>query len=99
MSKALLQLAAAIMVISPIAASAQSPIYNFVTIAGTTSSANVEGTNCAIRFNNPSGITLDSGGDLYVMDSSNFTIRRLTPVGTNWVSSTHRRIRWRCRQC
>ena len=37
---------------------------------------------------NPSGIALDSRGAIYVSDYGNGTIRKLEPVGTNWVSTT-----------
>jgi hypothetical protein len=59
------------------------------TIAGTAGDANSnDGTNQAALFAQPSGIAVDQGGNVYVADSGNFTIRKLTPVGTNWVVST-----------
>ena len=54
--------------------------------AGTTGSA--DGTNSAARFNSPSGITVDAGGNLFVSDAYNQTIRKLTPVGTDWATTT-----------
>jgi sugar lactone lactonase YvrE len=45
-------------------------------------------TNNNARFNSPNGIAVDSGGSLYVADTVNHTIRKLTPTGTNWVAST-----------
>jgi hypothetical protein len=47
-----------------------------------------DGTGSAARFNNPTGIAADGGGNLYVADEGNDTIRRLTPAGTNWVVFT-----------
>lgn len=47
-----------------------------------------DGTNSAARFNRPSAVALDSAGNLYVMDSVNNEIRKVTPVGTNWVVTT-----------
>jgi len=47
-----------------------------------------DGTNSAALFNYPQGITADHATNLYVADTYNNTIRRLTPSGTNWVSST-----------
>jgi secreted PhoX family phosphatase len=47
-----------------------------------------DGTNSAARFNKPSGVTVDNAGVLYVADLENDTIRRLRPVGTNWVVTT-----------
>ncbi|HEY3760175.1 MAG TPA: C10 family peptidase [Verrucomicrobiae bacterium] len=59
------------------------------TIAG---SANVtgstDGTGSAALFNGPTGIAIDQSGDLYVVDSGNATIRRLTVNDTNWTSFT-----------
>ena len=55
-------------------------------LAGNIGSA--DGTNSDARFYYPSDIALDSGGSLYVADAYNSTIRRITPVGTNWVTST-----------
>lgn len=47
-----------------------------------------DGTNATIQFNFPYGIAVDSGGNLYIADSENNTIRKLVALGTNWVSST-----------
>ena len=59
------------------------------TIAGLAGIAGSEdGTNSAARFGIPFGIALDVAGEVYLADSDNHTIRRLTPTGTNWVTST-----------
>ncbi len=39
-------------------------------------------------LNNPTEVAVDSAGCLYVSEYSNNTIRELTPVGTNWVTTT-----------
>ena len=54
--------------------------------AGSYGSAN--GTNSTARFNGPSSIAVDAGGNLYVADTYDHTIRKLAPAGTNWVVST-----------
>jgi len=65
-------------------------IYSFTTIAGGGNShpGSADGTNTAALFNGPNGIAIDARGNLYIGDTNNNTIRMLTPVGTNWVSST-----------
>ncbi|WP_414664228.1 immunoglobulin domain-containing protein [Horticoccus sp. 23ND18S-11] len=40
-----------------------------------------DGAGNAARFNFPVGVAVDSGGNVYVSDSKNFTIRKITPAG------------------
>lgn len=47
-----------------------------------------DGTNSTARFNSPVGITVGPQGRVFVTDCYNYTIRMLTPVGTNWVTTT-----------
>ena len=54
--------------------------------AGTPGSA--DGTNSAARFFNPDGVAVDGAGNLYVADDGSDTIRKVSPVGTNWVVTT-----------
>jgi len=42
---------------------------------------NVDGTGSAARFNSPFGVAADSAGNVYVADTFNHTIRRITPTG------------------
>lgn len=52
------------------------------TIAGLTESpGSSDGTGEAARFNEPKGITISSDGNLYVADTENHAIRRVTPDG------------------
>lgn len=39
------------------------------------------GTGSAARFSNPQGVTLDRDGNLYVADSGNNNVRKITPAG------------------
>ncbi len=64
-------------------------------IAGSPSaSGTADGTNQAVRFMGLQAITADPAGSLYVADANQTglapasTIRRLTPVGANWVVTT-----------
>lgn len=45
-------------------------------IGGTT-----DGTNAVAQFNQPSGVARDGSGNLYVADTANHVIRRITPAG------------------
>ncbi len=45
------------------------------------SSGSSDGTGSAARFYNPSGVAVDSGGNVYVADKNNCTIRKVTPAG------------------
>ena len=47
-----------------------------------------DGTNGDALFSRPYGIGADIGGNLYVTDSGNGTLRKLSPAGTNWVVTT-----------
>ena len=44
-------------------------------------SGSQDGTGGGASFNNPTGITVDSAGNLYVADTGNSTIRAITPAG------------------
>ena len=59
------------------------------TIAGLPyNTGSADGIGSTSRFNNPTGVAVDSGGNVYVADEGNNTIRRLAPAGTNWVVFT-----------
>jgi PKD repeat protein len=60
------------------------------TIAGTPNpfATDADGTNGAAAFESPVGIAVDTNGNLYVGENYGSTIRKITPVGTNWVVTT-----------
>jgi hypothetical protein len=59
------------------------------TLAGSPGvSGSSNGVNSGVLFNLPGGVAVDSAGVLYVADTRNSTIRKVTPVGTNWVGTT-----------
>ncbi|MCX6942928.1 MAG: Ig-like domain-containing protein, partial [Verrucomicrobia bacterium] len=51
------------------------------TLAGSGTSGNVNGTGAAARFASLNGVAVDTAGNLYVSDSTNGNIRKITPAG------------------
>jgi glucose/arabinose dehydrogenase len=52
------------------------------TLAGAAGSyGSADGTGADARFSGPVGVAVDGDGNLYVTDSSNHTIRKITPAG------------------
>lgn len=53
------------------------------TIAGQAGApGSADGFQSAARFNTPSGVALDSTGNVYVADAGNHTIRMISPIGS-----------------
>ncbi len=51
------------------------------TLAGSVWYGSADGTGSAARFNLPRELALDSAGNLYVAESANYTVRKVTPAG------------------
>src|SRR5205823_530000 len=47
-----------------------------------------DGTGSAARFDILGDVAVDIAGNVFVADTGNNTIRKVTPVGTNWVVTT-----------
>jgi sugar lactone lactonase YvrE len=52
------------------------------TLAGSASLGSADGTGTAASFNSPAGVALDASGNLYVADSGNNKIRKITFPGS-----------------
>jgi hypothetical protein len=48
----------------------------------------IVGQREAPKLNAVNGIAIDSTGSLFIQDSGNYTVRKMTPAGTNWVVTT-----------
>ncbi len=66
-------------VVAPVALAASPGIS--LLAGGLGGSGNVDGTGTAGRLSSPLGIVVDSTGNLYVADTSNQLVRKVTPAG------------------
>jgi sugar lactone lactonase YvrE len=64
--------------------------WSATTLAGSAANplGSLDGTNGSAQFDNPAAIAVDPQGNIYVADTYSQTIRKITPVGTNWVVTT-----------
>jgi sugar lactone lactonase YvrE len=58
-----------------------SPSGEVITLAGSGSSAFADGQGTSASFDAPSGIAVDGSGNVYVADTSNHRIRKISPSG------------------
>ncbi len=61
--------------------------FTYYTIAGGTQGTN-NGANAASQFSYPVGVAVDTNRDIYVADQINNSIRKIFPIGTNWIAIT-----------
>jgi sugar lactone lactonase YvrE len=54
----------------------------FNTLAGQPGGGANDGTGISAQFNKPCGVAVDSAGNVYVADTDNHTMRKITPTGT-----------------
>ncbi|MSU64254.1 MAG: hypothetical protein EXS31_18000 [Pedosphaera sp.] len=56
--------------------------YTFITLAGLAgSSGSADGTASAARFHGPQSVAVDNAGNIYVADTGNYTVRKVTAAG------------------
>jgi hypothetical protein len=55
--------------------------YTFTTFAGPDSSRNADGVGTDAQFDQPQSVAVDTNGNVYVADTYNDTIRKITPEG------------------
>ena len=55
-------------------------VTTFAGVAGATGTS--DGTGAAARFNSPAGVAVDNAGNVYVADTNNNTVRKITAAGS-----------------
>src|SRR5438128_1160510 len=60
---------------------ARSQTVTINTLAGYAGHGSADGLGASARFNNPWGVAADTNGNVYVADTANHTIRKITSGG------------------
>src|SRR6266700_1985560 len=60
---------------------ARSQSLTINTLAGNAGQDSADGSGSGARFNSPAGVAVDGSGNLYVADTANHTIRKITSCG------------------
>jgi len=58
-----------------------SPAGVVTTLAGNGTAGSLDGTGSGAQFNSPGGVAVDISGNVYVADTNNHAIRKVTPAG------------------
>lgn len=58
-----------------------TPYYRWTTLAGHPTTGYADGPAAEALFNNPSGLAVDTNDNIYVADTANHVIRKITPAG------------------
>lgn len=58
-----------------------TPLYRWTTLAGRATTGHDDGPAADAHFNGPHGVAVDSSGNLFVADTVNCTIRKISPSG------------------
>jgi len=58
-----------------------SPAGVVTTLAGNGTAGSTDGTGSGAQFNSPGGVAVDISGNVYVADTNNHAIRKVTPAG------------------
>lgn len=64
-----------------LSAAMPQPVYRWTTLAGRVTLGDEDGPALDARFNHPRGLAADLNGNLYVADTGNHTIRKISPQG------------------